>query len=71
MEELRAPIVDATVLASLFARAQERLQALLRDHDLQKAWALIFALGKDALAEHGDGMLLHRERPIEPPRAGL
>ena len=46
MEELRAPIVDATVLASLFARAQERLQALFRDHHLQKARALIFALGK-------------------------
>ena len=24
-----------------------------------------------ALAEHGDCMLLHRERPIEPPRAEL
>lgn len=58
-------------MASLFARAQERLQAHLHDRNPLKTRTLIFELGKDALAEHGDWVLLHRERPIEPPRAEL
>jgi hypothetical protein len=29
------------------------------------------SLGKEALAEHADWVLLHRDRPLEPPRVEL
>lgn len=32
--------------------------------------AVIFQLGKEALAENGDWVLLHRSKPIEVPRSG-
>lgn len=56
----------------LFRRARRRLHNLLRsrsrDHDT--AQQLVFELGREALAENGDWVLLHRQRPLEVPKAG-
>jgi hypothetical protein len=57
-------------MADVFARASRRLDELLAHHDVYRARALIIGLGKEALNEHGDWVMLHRERPIEPPEGG-
>jgi hypothetical protein len=57
-------------MAQLFATAQQRLQEMIRKGDYQGAQSLIVDLGKEALAENGDWVLLHRERPLEVPSAG-
>ncbi len=73
-------------MSLLFNTAASRLQALLQDEPgsgepgsgepgsgeqgREQARALIVALGREALSENGDWVLLHRERPLEVPRAG-
>ncbi len=32
-----------------------------------RARELLFEIGKEALNENGDWLLLHRERPVQPP----
>jgi hypothetical protein len=54
-------------MCGLFAVARERLTALLEDDDHEQARTLLLELGKEALAENGDWVLLHRERPMEVP----
>ena len=39
-------------------------------YEREKAFSVIADLGKEALAENGDWVLLHRERPVELPKAG-
>ena len=39
--------------------------------DMDSARTLVSDLGKEALAEHGDWLMLHRERPIELPKAEI
>ena len=55
-------------MADTFDRAGDRMAALLHDERLDRARELAVELGKEALAEHGDWLLLHRERPIKLPR---
>jgi hypothetical protein len=43
---------------------------MLKDRHYQPAQHLIEELGKEALEENGDWVLLHRERPLEVPHAG-
>lgn len=57
-------------MSHLFALAEQRLQKMIQERNYQGAQALIAELGKEALAENGDWVLLHRERPLEPPHAG-
>jgi hypothetical protein len=54
----------------VFRRASARLRALLEERETDAAQALVVELGKEALAEHADWVLLHRERPVELPEAG-
>ncbi len=55
-------------MAESFTRAGDRMAALLHDGKLDGARALAVELGKEALAEHGDWLMLHRERPIKLPK---
>jgi hypothetical protein len=58
-------------MAEIFTRAGERMAALLHDGKTARAGALAVELGKEALAEHGDWVMLHRERPVELPKGKL
>lgn len=55
-------------MAESFTRAGNRMEALLHDGKLDRARTLAVELGKEALAEHGDWLMLHRERPIKLPK---
>lgn len=55
-------------MAESFNRAGDRMAALLHDGKLDRARGLALELGKEALAEHGDWLMLHRERPIKLPK---
>ena len=57
-------------MVGLFRRARRRLVALLRAGDRIAAQQLILTLGREALAENGDWVILHRERPLEVPKGG-
>jgi hypothetical protein len=60
-------------MAALFAKADEEVEKLInapvQDEALQhQAEALLFELGKEALEENGDWVLLHRKRQLELPK---
>lgn len=55
-------------MGEMFTSAGERMAALLHDGRQERARALAVELGREALAEHGDWVMLHRERAIELPR---
>ena len=57
-------------MAQIFALAEQRLREMIRLGNYQGAQRLIQELRKEALAENGDWVLLHRERPLEQPHAG-
>jgi hypothetical protein len=52
-------------MSGLFGIAEDRLQKLISAGNHSSAMVLIEELGKEALAENGDWVILHRERPIE------
>jgi hypothetical protein len=54
---------------ALYRIASERVAALLREHDVAAARGVLVALGREALAETCDWLLLHRERQIDVPTA--
>jgi hypothetical protein len=54
----------------IFSNARQPLIKMLKDRHYQPAQHLIEELGKEALEENGDWVLLHRERPLEVPHAG-
>ena len=56
-------------MSEIFSLAEDSLQGLLKAGDLEGAHKLIKDLGQEALAENGDWVLLHRERPLEMPQA--
>jgi hypothetical protein len=51
-----------------FSHLQGLSKAIDRD-DLSEAQTLLRELGREALAENGDWVLLHRQRPLEMPSA--
>jgi hypothetical protein len=57
-------------MSMLFASAWSRIDASIRAGDLALARQRLRTLGKEALAENGDWVLLHRERPLDVPKAG-
>jgi len=59
-----------TRMGVVFSYARERLTQMIKDQQYQQAQNLIEELGKEALEENGDWVLLHRERPLEVPHAG-
>lgn len=59
-------------MGEVFARAYAALGAdRSRAAPPRDVRDLIVSLGKEALAEHADWVLLHRDRPLEPPRVEL
>jgi predicted membrane channel-forming protein YqfA (hemolysin III family) len=58
-------------MAAVFERANARLLELLRAGEQRRAQLVLSELGREALAEHGDWLLLHRERPMELPKVEL
>lgn len=57
-------------MSDLFGRASKKLKELLQFNDLQQARQLSFELGKAALEENGDWVILHRAKPLEVPKGG-
>jgi hypothetical protein len=59
-------------MGEMFERAYSHLGAQsMRGDPPQVVRRLVLELGKEALAEHADWVLLHRDRPLEPPRVEL
>ncbi len=66
-------------MSGLFSKAEKQLDKILHSNgardtaeclkDAEAARELIEELGKEALVENGDWILLHRERPVDPPHA--
>jgi hypothetical protein len=56
-------------MSIIFANAKRHLEELMRAGRYAEAPALIEELGKEALVENGDWVLLHRERPLQVPKA--
>jgi hypothetical protein len=55
-------------MSVLFHRAQVHLEQLLGEDRVMEAQHFIAELGREALAENGDWILTHRERPLEVPK---
>ena len=56
-------------MSILFNNASVHLKELIDANNLERASRLIVELGREALAENGDWVLIHRDRPIEVPKA--
>lgn len=59
-----------TRMGTLFSNAKRYYELQLSEGSYETAKSLIMELGKEALVENGDWVLLHRERPMEVPKAG-
>lgn len=55
-------------MRDLFARANTQLEKFLDAGRLHEAQRLILDLGKEALEENGDWVMIHREREMEVPK---
>jgi hypothetical protein len=56
-----------TRMENIFSYVGRHLALAAKAHDVHAARAWLRALGKEALAENGHWVLLHRERPLELP----
>jgi hypothetical protein len=56
-------------MSLLFGAARQRLQESIDQGRPADGLALVRELGRESLAENGEWVLLHRERPLEVPRA--
>jgi hypothetical protein len=56
-------------MKGLFGKNIKDLEIFLRVKDYEKARNLIKKLGREALLENGNWLLMHRERPLEVPKA--
>ena len=61
---------QSTRMSDLFGNARQHLIELLRSDDHEQATLLLKELGREALEENGDWVLLHRDRPLEVPHSG-
>jgi DNA repair protein RadC len=57
-------------MAHQFDDAAEALEQVLAAGDLDGAESLLREIGKEALSENSDWVMLHRSRPLEVPRGG-
>jgi hypothetical protein len=55
-------------MSALFSQANDGIKRFLVDGKRAEAIDYMFELGKEALAENGDWLLHHRERPLEVPK---
>ena len=58
------------VMSGLYRRAEQSIEDAGGALDIAHVQSCLFALGREALAENGDWVLLHRERHVEPPTGG-
>ncbi|MEO7039851.1 MAG: hypothetical protein ABI446_10450 [Gemmatimonadaceae bacterium] len=58
-------------MKELFQAADEALDRAAKSADPEDSTRALFDLGCEALAEHGDWLLLHRARPMELPTADI
>ena len=66
---IAALVTQYQSMASLFGRAQQRLKVALAAGDRNEAREILSTLGKMALRENGDWLLMHRERQLKDPTA--
>lgn len=52
-------------MARLFSRAEPQIDSALRKQDVTQAQAIVSELGRDALVESADWLLMHRDRRME------
>ena len=57
-------------MSILFNDAAQKFDILLQTNDSSGAQELVRELGKEALRENGDWLLMHRERPMKVPISG-
>lgn len=55
-------------MSALFGQANDGIKRFLTDGKRAEAMEYMFELGREALAENGDWLLHHRERPLEVPK---
>jgi hypothetical protein len=58
-------------ILATFLLAYDELGKLEREGDTDRARAILTRLGREALTERADWLLLHRDRPIELPKMEL
>jgi hypothetical protein len=54
-------------MEAIFGHASELVRGAIESRNYENACECLTKLGKEALAENGDWVLLHRERPLELP----
>lgn len=59
-----------TRMSLFYHRAKVHLKRLIEEGRFSDAQAFIAELGREALAENGDWILTHRDRPLEVPKGG-
>jgi len=57
-------------MGNLFMRGSECVKQALKEGDKALAIKTMIDLGKEAMEENGDWVLLHRDRAVEPPLGG-
>jgi hypothetical protein len=57
-------------MSGFYNRAKSHLEKLIAANRLREAQSFIGELGREALAENGDWILTHRDRPLEVPKGG-
>ncbi|MDA8083100.1 MAG: hypothetical protein M0024_05535 [Nitrospiraceae bacterium] len=55
-------------MRDMFAHASRHFSEAIQSKDFDKAREIVLDLGKEALAENGDWVLLHRAKPINVPK---
>jgi len=54
-------------MGGYYSIASQRVEEALRKGNHQQARAILVEIGKIALIENGDWLILHRQRPVEVP----
>lgn len=55
-------------MGGFYRRASAHFEKLIAADKLEEARAFVAELGREALAENGDWILMHRDRPLEVPK---
>src|SRR5579883_315531 len=55
-------------MSAFFNRAKMHLEKLIEENRIEDAQRFVAELGREALAENGDWILTHRDRPLEVPQ---
>lgn len=61
-------IKEKTRMKDLFQRASRILKLYIQDNNIKEARNLVKDLGKEALRENGDWLLMHRSKPLNVPK---